>query len=107
MSAHVFREYDIRGHAERDLGDAFVERVGRGLAELLRPADTKGPVRIAVGRDCRLSGDRLFAALSAGLTAGGVHVLDVGVGPTPKLYFSVHHLNADGGVMLTGSHNPA
>ncbi len=107
MSAHIFREYDIRGHADRDLGDAFVERIGRGLAELLRPDESKRPPRIAVARDCRLSGPRLFDALSAGLTAGGVEVLDVGVGPTPKLYFSVHHLNADGGVMITGSHNPA
>jgi phosphomannomutase/phosphoglucomutase len=107
MSAHVFREYDIRGDAERDLGDAFVERVGRGLAELLRPDGAKSRPRIAVARDCRLSGPRLFDALTAGLTAGGVEVLDVGVGPTPKLYFSVHHLNADGGVMITGSHNPA
>jgi phosphomannomutase/phosphoglucomutase len=107
MSAHVFREYDVRGQAERDLGDAFIERVGRALAELLRPEGAKHAPRIAVGRDCRLSGPRLFAALSAGLTAGGVEVLDVGVGPTPKLYFAVHHLNADGGVMITGSHNPA
>jgi len=106
MSAHVFREYDIRGQAERDLGDAFVERIGRGLADLLRPEGSKEPPRIAVGRDCRLSGPRVFAALSAGLVAGGARVVDVGVGPTPKLYFSVHHLNADGGVMITGSHNP-
>jgi len=107
MSAHVFREYDVRGQAERDLGDAFIERVGRALAELLRADGAKRPPRIAVGRDCRLSGPRLFEALSAGLVAGGAEVLDVGVGPTPKLYFSVHHLNADGGVMITGSHNPA
>jgi phosphomannomutase/phosphoglucomutase len=107
MSAHVFREYDIRGHAERDLGDAFVERIGRSLAELLRVDGAARPPRIAVARDCRLSGPRLFEALSAGLVAGGAHVIDVGVGPTPKLYFSVHHLNADGGVMITGSHNPA
>lgn len=106
MSAHVFREYDIRGQAERDLGDAFVERIGRGLAELLKPPGAKEPPRIAVARDCRLSGPRIFAALSAGLVAGGARVVDVGVGPTPKLYFSVHHLNADGGVMITGSHNP-
>jgi phosphomannomutase/phosphoglucomutase len=107
MSAHVFREYDIRGQAERDLGDAFVERIGRGLAELLRADGASRPPRIAVGRDCRLSGPRIFDALSQGLVAGGARVLDVGIGPTPKLYFSVHHLNADGGVMITGSHNPA
>ncbi|HTQ04268.1 MAG TPA: phosphomannomutase/phosphoglucomutase [Polyangiaceae bacterium] len=107
MSAHVFREYDIRGHAERDLDDGFVERVGRALAEFLRPDGVARPPRVAVGRDCRLSGPRLFGALTAGLVAGGAEVLDVGVGPTPKLYFAVHQLGADGGVMITASHNAA
>ncbi len=107
MGSRVFREYDIRGHAERELGDAFVERVGRALAEFLRPDGSRRPPRVAVGRDCRLSGPRLFAALTAGLLAGGAEVLDVGVGPTPKLYFAVHHLGADGGVMITASHNAA
>lgn len=106
MSAHIFREYDIRGEAARDLDDVTVRRIGRGLAELLRTDGSKPP-RIAVARDCRLSGPRLFAALTEGLTRGGAEVLDCGVGPTPKLYFSVHHLHADGGVMITGSHNPA
>ena len=96
MSAHIFREYDIRGEAARDLDDDNVRRIGRGLAELLRSNGGKAP-RIAVARDCRLSGPRVFAALTAGLTSGGVEVLDCGVGPTPKLYFSVHHLEADGG----------
>jgi phosphomannomutase/phosphoglucomutase len=103
----IFREYDIRGVAERDLGDDLVERIGRGLGLLLRPEGMTRPLRIAVGRDCRLSADRLFAALTKGLVAGGIEVLDVGVGPTPKLYFAVNHLDTDGGVMITGSHNPA
>lgn len=107
LSARVFREYDIRGHAERELGDVFVERVGRALAEFLRPDGATRPPRVAVGRDCRLSGPRVFAALTAGLVAGGAEVLDVGVGPSPKLYFAVHHLDADGGVMITASHNAA
>src|SRR5262245_57222609 len=103
----IFREYDIRGVADRDLKDDLVERIGRGLGILLRPEGMTRPLRIAVGRDCRLSADRLFAALTKGLVAGGIEVLDVGVGPTPKLYFSVNHLDTDGGVMITGSHNPA
>jgi phosphomannomutase / phosphoglucomutase len=107
MTRNVFREYDIRGVAERDLTDDLVTRIGRGLAKLLRPAGLERAPRIAVGRDCRLSGPRLFTALTNGLRQGGVEVLDVGVGPTPKLYFSVYHLDADGGVMITGSHNPA
>jgi phosphomannomutase/phosphoglucomutase len=107
IPSHVFREYDVRGVAERDLTDHFAQRLGRGLAELLRADGATKPPRIAVGRDCRLSGPRLFDALTSGLVEGGVAVVDVGVGPTPKLYFSVHHLNTDGGVMITGSHNPA
>jgi phosphomannomutase/phosphoglucomutase len=110
MKSHIFREYDIRGHADRDLESGLVRGIGRGLAELLAEArggaGAAGPLRIAVGRDCRLSGPRLFEALSQGLVAGGAEVLDVGVGPTPLLYFAVHHLDADGGVMITGSHNP-
>ncbi|HEX6764554.1 MAG TPA: phosphomannomutase/phosphoglucomutase [Polyangiaceae bacterium] len=106
-SAQIFREYDIRGVADRDLGDDLVERIGRALGTMLRPSGVTRPLRIAVGRDCRLSADRLFAALTKGLVAGGIEVLDVGVGPTPKLYFSVNHLDTDGGVMITGSHNPA
>jgi phosphomannomutase / phosphoglucomutase len=106
-SAQIFREYDIRGAADRDLGDDLVERIGRALATLLRPEGVTRPLRIAVGRDCRLSADRLFRALTTGLVAGGIEVLDVGVGPTPKLYFAVNHLDTDGGVMITGSHNPA
>jgi phosphomannomutase/phosphoglucomutase len=105
--ASIFREYDIRGVAERDLGDDLVERIGRGLGVLLRPEGVTRPLRIAVGRDCRLSSDRLFKALTTGLLAGGIEVIDVGVGPTPKLYFAVNHLDTDGGVMITGSHNPA
>jgi phosphomannomutase / phosphoglucomutase len=107
IPSHVFREYDVRGVAERDLTDYFAHRLGRGLAELLRADGATKPPRIAVGRDCRLSGPRLFDALTSGLVEGGVQVVDVGVGPTPKLYFSVHHLGTDGGVMITGSHNPA
>jgi phosphomannomutase / phosphoglucomutase len=107
IPAHVFREYDVRGEAERDLTDLLAHRMGRGLAEMLRADGATQPPRIAVGRDCRLSGPRLFTALTAGLVEGGAQVMDVGVGPTPKLYFSVHHLDTDGGVMITGSHNPA
>ncbi|HEY6079471.1 MAG TPA: phosphomannomutase/phosphoglucomutase [Polyangiaceae bacterium] len=106
MGSHIFREYDIRGVAERDLTSDTAERIGRGVAELIGRASGKAP-RIAVGRDCRLSGPRIHAALTAGLIRGGAQVVDVGVGPTPALYFGVHHLETDGGVMITGSHNPA
>lgn len=104
--AHVFREYDIRGVADRDLSDELAEGIGRGLASTFRDEQPGKKVRLAVGRDCRLSSDRLFAALVKGITKAGVDVIEIGVGPTPMLYFAVHHLGTDGGVQITGSHNP-
>src|SRR3954468_5073679 len=106
MSSHIFREYDIRGVAERDLTSDLTERIGRGIAELIGRSIGRAP-RLAVGRDCRLSGPRIHAALVQGLQRGGAQLLDVGGGPSPALYFGVHHLETDGGVMITGSHNPA
>ncbi len=107
MTAHVFREYDIRGVADRDLSDDLVKKIGRGLGKMLRPNDVVKPhPRIVVCRDCRRSGQRLFDAMVHGLTEAGADVVDIGVGPTPLMYFGVHHLDADGGVMITGSHNP-
>lgn len=105
VPANIFREYDIRGVAERDLASDLAEGIGRGLGAMLQVEGK--PPRLAVGRDCRLSSDRLHAALIRGLHKAGVHVVDIGVGPTPLLYFAVHHLGTDGGIMITGSHNPA
>jgi phosphomannomutase / phosphoglucomutase len=104
IPAHIFREYDIRGVADRDLSSDLAEGIGRGLGAMLREGDA--PLRIAVARDCRKSSPRLHEALVRGLLRAGVHVIDVGIGPTPMLYFAVHHLGAGGGVMITGSHNP-
>src|SRR5580704_2745354 len=101
----IFREYDIRGVADRDMPDDVARYIGRGIGSML--ANQDAPPRLAVGRDCRLSSPRLHAALVEGLMAQGVHVVDIGVGPTPLLYFAVHTLDTDGGVMITGSHNPA
>ncbi len=97
----VFREYDIRGVADRDLSDEFARALALGLAAEIAPKT------MVVSRDCRLSSERLFAAFTKGLISAGVRVIDIGIGPTPQLYFGVHHLDADGGVMITGSHNPA
>jgi phosphomannomutase/phosphoglucomutase len=105
MTSHIFREYDIRGVADRDLTSDVAYGIGRGFATLLGSSGG-APLRIAVARDCRVSGPRIVADLVSGLTKAGAHVIDVGEGPTPLLYFAVHHLNADGGIMVTGSHNP-
>jgi len=104
VPTQIFREYDIRGVADRDLTDELVYALGLALATML-PAGPKK--RLALARDCRVSGERLHAALLRGLIEGGVHVVDAGVGPTPMLYFAAHHLEVDGGIMITGSHNPA
>jgi phosphomannomutase/phosphoglucomutase len=102
-NAHVFREYDIRGVADRDLPDDFTRDLGRALGTFLRRA---GRRRIAVGRDCRLSSSRLHAALIEGLLETGLGLVDLGMVPTPLMYFAVHQFDLDGGVQITGSHNP-
>ncbi|MCB9596293.1 MAG: phosphomannomutase/phosphoglucomutase [Sandaracinaceae bacterium] len=103
VNPHVFREYDIRGHAERDLPDELVRDLGRALGTFWA---RRGGRRVAVGRDCRLSSPRLFAALVEGLLETGVRAVDLGVVPTPLMYFAVHAWDLDGGVQITGSHNP-
>ncbi len=100
---NVFREYDIRGVAERDLTSELAEALGRGFGTLIGRG---GRPRVAVARDCRVSSPRLRDALVAGLVASGCDVVDVGVGPSPLLYFAAHHLRTDGAIMVTGSHNP-
>ena len=104
VNPSVFREYDIRGVAERDLPDDFAQALGRAYGTVITRG---GGRRVAVGRDCRLSSDRIFVAFVDGVRAAGVDVIDIGVVPTPLLYFAIPHLSTDGGVIITGSHNPA
>ena len=104
LKSTIFREYDIRGVADTELASADVADLGRGLGTLLQRRS--GP-KINLGRDCRLSSPRLHDALLEGLIASGCDVSDIGVVPTPLLYYSAVHLKADGAVMITGSHNPA
>jgi phosphomannomutase / phosphoglucomutase len=104
VPTHAFREYDIRGIADRDLTDAVAKGIGQGFATILGAGERS--VRVAVGRDCRVSSDRLLSALAAGLTQSGADVVEVGIGPTPMLYASAHALETTGGIMITGSHNP-
>ncbi len=106
MNPRVFREYDIRGVADRDLSDDFARDLGRAIGTMIVRATPGKQPTFAVGRDCRVSSPRLHAALVAGLCETGLLVRDVGLVATPVLYFSVFHLDTDGGVQLTGSHNP-
>jgi phosphomannomutase len=98
------REYDIRGIVGKTLGTADAEAIGRGFATRVRRA---GGTRVAVGRDGRMSSIELEAALVKGLTASGVDVVRIGLGPTPMLYYAEATLEVDGGIQITGSHNPA
>jgi phosphomannomutase/phosphoglucomutase len=105
LNPAIFREYDIRGIADAELLSPGVEQLGRGLGTYLRRAS--GGVNINVGRDCRLSSTRLRDALVQGLLATGCNVTDIGTVPTPVLYHSAQNLNANGAIMITGSHNPS
>ena len=104
MNPQVFREYDIRGVVETDFDDAFITDLGRAYATILHRAGKKN---ITLGRDCRLSSPSLREHLLDGLLESGINVVDIGIVPTPLLYFSVLHWKMDGGVMITGSHNAA
>jgi phosphomannomutase len=108
MSGHrfdptVLREYDIRGVVGKTLGEADARAIGRGFGSVVVE---KGGKRVAVGRDGRLHSPQLHAALLEGLAACGLEAVDVGLGPTPMLYFATRTQGVDAGVMVTGSHNP-
>ena len=103
MNPAIFREYDIRGVVDKDLTQETVRELGRGCGSYFARHGIK---RITVGRDCRPSSDPFFDVLLEGLLGSGMEVIDVGVCPTPLLYFSIVHLEQGGGVMITGSHNP-
>jgi phosphomannomutase/phosphoglucomutase len=104
VNPRVFREYDIRGDAERDFPDDFVTDLGRAIGTAL---GEDGARTITLGRDCRLSSPRIHAALRAGILSTGLDIIDVGILHSPGLYFSVFHLGVEGGVMVTASHNPS
>ncbi|MGL4543310.1 MAG: phosphomannomutase, partial [Polymorphobacter sp.] len=99
----TLREYDIRGIIGQTLGNADAAAIGRSFGTRVRRA---GGRRVAVGYDGRLSSPGLEAALVEGLNAVGIDAVRIGVGPTPMLYYAVFELGCDGGVMITGSHNP-
>jgi phosphomannomutase/phosphoglucomutase len=103
---HIFREYDIRGLHETELGDPVAEAIGRAFATLVRRRGTNPAPRVALGQDVRPSSERLARAVERGLIAAGARVERTGVLPTPALYFAVATRGLDGGIQITGSHNP-
>ena len=104
INENIFREYDVRGIADTDLTDETSLALGKAVGTLMR---SRGGKIATVGRDCRLSGPRIRDALIQGLLSTGIDVVDIGLVPTPLLYFSIFHLDTDGGVQITGSHNPS
>ncbi len=105
LSRAIFREYDIRGIAGKDLTEEVAYAVGAAYAAFLGEKGIKGAV--SVGRDNRPSGTGLHKSLVTGLLESGLDVIDIGVVPTPLAYWSQHNLNVVGGIQITGSHNPA
>jgi len=103
INPQIFREYDIRGIVGKDLTPESVTSIGKAIGTYIRRGNGKNMV---LGRDVRSSSVEFCNILSMALNSTGCNVIDIGMVPTPVLYFALHHFNADGGVMITGSHNP-
>ncbi|NWG88048.1 MAG: phosphomannomutase/phosphoglucomutase, partial [Hydrogenophilaceae bacterium] len=102
-SSSIFKAYDIRGIVDQTLTEDGVEQIGRAIGS---EAVARKQTAIVIGRDGRLSGPRLAAALARGIQAAGIDVIDVGMVATPMTYFAAYHLGTHSAVMVTGSHNP-
>ncbi len=103
ITPSIFKAYDIRGIVETDLTPDTVQLIGQAFASASLAKSSK---TVVIARDGRLSSPKLSMALAKGLQAGGCDVIDIGMVPTPVLYFATHHLNTGTGIMVTGSHNP-
>lgn len=103
MNPHIFRAYDVRGKVGEDLTPEVLRLIGRAYGSLIR---RKGGRVIALGQDNRLASTELKAAFAEGVRATGVSIVEIGLSPTPVLYFATAHWNLDGGANVTGSHNP-
>ena len=101
MELSCFKAYDIRGRIPDQLNEEVAYRIGRAFAQFLQPKT------VVVGQDVRPTSPALTAALIKGLTEGGADVLDIGLCGTEEVYFATSHAKADGGIMVTASHNPA
>lgn len=105
MNEKIFREYDVRGVVGRDFDEDFAFSLGRAFGSLLKKVNINTR-QVSVGRDGRLSSEALATKIIKGILSTGINVYDIGLCPTPLQYFSIYYLNLDGGVMVTGSHNP-
>jgi phosphomannomutase/phosphoglucomutase len=103
MNPEVFREYDVRGIVDQDLNADFVRTLGKAVGAYALRHQVR---TMTVGRDCRLSSEAYLNAVAEGIRSTGIDVIDLGLCATGMLYYSIRHLKTDGGVMVTGSHNP-
>ena len=103
MNNEIFREYDIRGNVERDLTDDTVRSIGRAFGSYMAG---QGKKRASICRDCRLSSEHYRDLLVETMVESGLDVTDIGLAPTPLFYYSLFNLDVEGGIMVTGSHNP-
>ncbi|MCX8015066.1 MAG: phosphomannomutase, partial [candidate division WOR-3 bacterium] len=106
LNPQIFREYDIRGIADKDLSDDVVFLLGQGYGTYVREKLKSRNPEVLIGRDVRLSSIRIKDALVEGIISTGCDVIDLGLVPTPVFYFSAFHYDKNAGVMITGSHNP-
>ncbi|HPC77646.1 MAG TPA: phosphomannomutase, partial [bacterium] len=102
----IFRMYDIRGEVGKELTPEIMSLIGKAYSVYLKDKIKNDNYTVSVGRDVRLHSKELFDGLVDGLISSGINVIDIGVCPTPVLYFSLFNLDVDGGLMITASHNP-
>ncbi|HXX53849.1 MAG TPA: phosphomannomutase/phosphoglucomutase [Thermodesulfovibrionales bacterium] len=105
ITEEIFRQYDIRGIVEKDLDREVAFLLGRAFSVYLKGINPKAR-KVSLGRDVRLSSGELASGIMDGMVSSGLDVVDIGICPTPLQYFSLYHLDLDGGIMVTGSHNP-
>lgn len=103
MNREIFREYDIRGKVEKDLTDEVVKNIAKAFGTYMTE---RGKKKASIGRDCRLSSDHFRDLILEGMIESGLDVIDLGVVPSPLFYYSLFNLDVEGGIMITGSHNP-
>ncbi|MBF0259200.1 MAG: phosphomannomutase/phosphoglucomutase [Desulfamplus sp.] len=109
MNPGIFREYDIRGVAGDDFNEKDAVKIGKAYGTMLHQhwkTDLNSNITVTVGRDCRITSDQYSRAFIEGILSTGCNVIDIGICPTPVLYFSIQHCRSQGGAMVTASHNP-